>query len=266
MKIIILISLLVLNIKFTIAQQFEFPLNVSDGITSRILTIGINPQGTDSFDIGLDVLAPPLPPSGIFDARLKFMNEDYYKDIRNNSILQKNFNVYYSPSTGRNIILSWDSSIVNTFGDFKIVDNITGNLFTLDMSLKGSISISSNPVLQNSLRILSTPATPTNIKEQTRRDYNKPDNFILYQNYPNPFNSSTQIKFHIAENNSVKIKIFDLSGSLVYTLCDTYLQKGEYSMTWDGSNNPGLNLSGGMYLCQIRVGNKIDTKKLIYLK
>ncbi|GAF91821.1 unnamed protein product, partial [marine sediment metagenome] len=127
------------------AQEFEFPIVVSDGEHDQTITIGINPAGTDSFDIGLDILAPPPPPSGAFDTRLTFLDEDYYKDIRKNTSSLKEYYLSYSPGSGGSITLSWDSSLVSELGNFIIVDNNTGNLFYLDMSSSDYLNVSNHP-------------------------------------------------------------------------------------------------------------------------
>ena len=44
------------------AQSFQFSLSVSDGPHSLNLILGVDPNGTDGFDVGLDQLAPPPPP------------------------------------------------------------------------------------------------------------------------------------------------------------------------------------------------------------
>ena len=83
------------------AQEFEFLIVVSDGDHDQTITIGINPAGTDSFDIGLDILAPPPPPTGAFDTRLTFLDVDYYKDIRDNTNSQKEFYLYRQRSNSQ---------------------------------------------------------------------------------------------------------------------------------------------------------------------
>ncbi|NIT55959.1 MAG: hypothetical protein GWN00_06885, partial [Aliifodinibius sp.] len=60
----------------------QVPITVADGVNAQVLAIGTDPQGTAGFDPGLDVLVPPPPPTGAFDARLSWLGEDYFTDIR----------------------------------------------------------------------------------------------------------------------------------------------------------------------------------------
>ena len=89
-----------------------------------------------------------------------------------------------------------------------------------------------------------------------------PERFMLFQNYPNPFNPTTNIKYQIAKNSNVSLKVYDILGKEVITLVNEKLQPGTYSTDWDATNYPS-----GVYFYQlIADGNVIDTKKMILLK
>lgn len=248
------------------AQEFEFPIVVSDGDHDQTITIGINPAGTDSFDIGLDILAPPPPPSGAFDTRLTFLDVDYYKDIRINTSSLKEFYLSYSPGPGGSITLSWDSSIVSELGNFVIVDNNTGNLFYFDMSSGDFLNVNAHPELSEGLKILLTPSIPSAINDEISNSDALPEEIILSQNYPNPFNGFTRINYSIPFANSVKLYIYDINGVLIRKLTDEVLGAGEYSVIWDGQNDFGVHTGSGMYIYQILVGNVLEANRLIYLK
>jgi hypothetical protein len=108
-----------------------------------------------------------------------------------------------------------------------------------------------------------------------------PTEYKLYNNYPNPFNPTTKIKFDIPASslsfpntsplergfrgvflgNPVKLVVYDVMGREVQTLVNEKLNPGTYEVTFDGSN-----LSSGIYFYQLRIGDFIQTKKLILLK
>ncbi|MFZ0390485.1 MAG: Ig-like domain-containing protein [Calditrichia bacterium] len=147
------------------AQNFRVPILVDDGNYSITLTIGVDPNGSDGYDPGLDIYAPPPPPPGAFDARLSWAGEDYFTDIRDNSIVQKTFVAKYAAASGFGpITLYWDSAALAALGTFEIVDNITGTLFgPVDMTTVDSLVVaSSNPFIQTGLRILMTPSAQVN--------------------------------------------------------------------------------------------------------
>lgn len=88
----------------------------------------------------------------------------------------------------------------------------------------------------------------------------------LSQNYPNPFNPTTVINFNVERFERIKISIFDLNGKRVNTLLDKYLNKGNYSIEWNGNDNNENPLSSGTYIYQYQSSENILSKKMILLK
>jgi hypothetical protein len=88
-----------------------------------------------------------------------------------------------------------------------------------------------------------------------------PNKFELSQNYPNPFNPATTIKYEIAKETNVTLKIYDVIGNEVATLVNETKPAGTYQVIFDASN-----LSNGVYLYKIQAGNFTATKKLILMK
>ncbi|MBI4809988.1 MAG: T9SS type A sorting domain-containing protein, partial [Ignavibacteriales bacterium] len=85
--------------------------------------------------------------------------------------------------------------------------------------------------------------------------------FILYQNYPNPFNNGTKIKYHLPSFENVKIFIFDITGKLMQTINLGYQHRGDYEYGWTPEN-----LSTGMYMIKLIVGNQTLVKKALLIK
>jgi hypothetical protein len=91
---------------------------------------------------------------------------------------------------------------------------------------------------------------------------NSPERFELFQNYPNPFNPKTNIKYKIANNNFISLKVFDLLGKEILTLVNENQSPGIYEISFNGGNLPS-----GVYFYRLSVGgNKIYTKKMLLLK
>lgn len=88
-----------------------------------------------------------------------------------------------------------------------------------------------------------------------------PNEFTLYQNYPNPFNPTTVISYQLPVSSNVSIKVYDLLGREVSTLVEEYKQAGKYQINFNADG-----LSSGVYYYQLKTGNFIQTKKLIFLR
>ena len=81
-------------------------------------------------------------------------------------------------------------------------------------------------------------------------------------NYPNPFTSRTTISYALEEENNVSLTVYDLTGKEIVTLIDNELQEvGSHTIPFDGSN-----LGTGIYFYTLRIGDKVQTQKMILTK
>jgi hypothetical protein len=109
--------------------------------------------------------------------------------------------------------------------------------------------------------IVNRPKLPSGIEDgQTG-----PEEFALMQNYPNPFNPATVIRYNIANDSRVSLKVFDMLGKEVAILVDENQKAGNYSVEF-GTNNGTENLSTGAYFYRLEAGTFAATKKLILMK
>ncbi|MGE5845607.1 MAG: T9SS type A sorting domain-containing protein, partial [Ignavibacteria bacterium] len=106
--------------------------------------------------------------------------------------------------------------------------------------------------------ILYGDTSLTGINDRPR---NLPAEFSLSQNFPNPFNPATKIRYSIPGRQFVTLKVFDLLGREIIVLVNEEKPAGEYEIEFDDSS-----LSSGIYFYQLKAGNSILTKKMIYLK
>ena len=88
-----------------------------------------------------------------------------------------------------------------------------------------------------------------------------PMEYKLSPVYPNPFNPAAFIVFELPKASSVELTIVDLRGEIVATLENSYLSPGRKTYIW----NPGT-LPSGTYICVLRAGNRVFTRKLTLLK
>ena len=94
-----------------------------------------------------------------------------------------------------------------------------------------------------------------------------PDNYILEQNYPNPFNPATTIRFSLPLQKRISLVVYDILGNEVKTLInDQEFEKGNYEVTWDGTDNFGSSVSSGQYIYSLKYGNFSKSLKMTLLK
>jgi hypothetical protein len=88
--------------------------------------------------------------------------------------------------------------------------------------------------------------------------------YSISQNYPNPFNPVTQIKYTVAIDGIVKLKVYDAIGKEIATLVNSFKTKGNHAVEFDVKDHN--NLSSGVYYYKIQAGDFNDIKKMILVK
>jgi hypothetical protein len=88
----------------------------------------------------------------------------------------------------------------------------------------------------------------------------------LDQNFPNPFNPVTTIRYEVDDRAVVRLKVYDVTGRMVRSLVDGRHDPGAYEVLWDGRNHAGVELATGVYFCRFKVGDYVDTMKMLLIK
>lgn len=88
-----------------------------------------------------------------------------------------------------------------------------------------------------------------------------PENF-LFQNFPNPLNSTTQIAFTLQKPSYVTLKIYNMMGQEIRTLVKNIYPAGISKVTWDGKDNFGRSVGGGIYFYQLEGADFLETRKM----
>jgi hypothetical protein len=85
--------------------------------------------------------------------------------------------------------------------------------------------------------------------------------YKLYNNYPNPFNPSTKIKYEVAKDSKVVIRVYDILGRVVTTLVDEKQAAGSYELDFNASK-----FASGVYFLKMTAGDYVKTQKMMLLK
>ena len=88
-----------------------------------------------------------------------------------------------------------------------------------------------------------------------------PTTYLLKQNFPNPFNPSTKIIWQSPVGGYQTLKVYDVLGNEVATLINEYRNAGSYEIDFDASK-----LSSGVYFYQLKVGEYLQTRKMVLMK
>ena len=83
-------------------------------------------------------------------------------------------------------------------------------------------------------------------------------NHGCYLSYPNPFISGAAFSYRLAENETVALHVYDVSGRLVDTLVNGTQTAGDHSVTWGLSDSSGQRITSGIYLCDFQAGDEFS--------
>ena len=224
------------NVGLSVNQTFS-------GIGIEINAAGIAPGNTSvlrktgdaaaNFGIKRHYYISPTINAGL-NATLKMS----YQETELDTILETNLALFESVDNGT----TW----IKKGGTVDIVNN--------NISLAGVNSFA--------LWALNDKNYPTSVDDEILQ----PKEFLLKQNYPNPFNPSTVIKYQLAENSFVTLKVYDVLGEEVTTLVNEFQNAGLYSINFSAEQFYKSSLTSGIYFYRLETENFNSVKKMILIR
>ena len=83
---------------------------------------------------------------------------------------------------------------------------------------------------------------------------------------PNPFAGATALRFTLARPGRVSLRVFDVAGRLVRTLVDDVRPAGAAEARWDGRDEAGRGVRGGIYLARLRADGVDESRRVLRLR
>jgi hypothetical protein len=191
----------------------------------------------------------------------------------------------YSPTNGSislkdTITLIWHSQIhtsayileVSSFVDFhnlftrKTSQDTTFNLNGFEKNNSYYWRVRAYNVAGNSDFSNVWSFTTSSTSEVDMKNNLIPNSYALLPAYPNPFNPMTSITYHLPEEASVSIVIYNSLGQTVRELVSYRCPAGVYIVTWDGRDSRGILVTSGVYLCHFKTGGYKFTQKIMLIR
>jgi hypothetical protein len=178
-----------------------------------------------------------------------------------------------------------DRRFLLSTGKFNMAAGDTQEVVIAYLVKKGTDNINSITELKNYATQIQNWYNNDFVTSIKSGDLTIPLEFSLSQNYPNPFNPSTKIKYSIPSANSpllggargglVTLKVYDILGNEIATLVNEEKPAGNYEVEFSAAGGPassikhlasGIGYASGVYFYRLRVGNFVQTKKMIFAK
>lgn len=93
-----------------------------------------------------------------------------------------------------------------------------------------------------------------------------PQRLELISPYPNPFNNRVKLGFNLVVDQALVVRIYNLRGMLIKQLANQSFPAGRHSISWDGIDDLGREVSTGLYLVQYSGSDLIATQKILLMK
>ena len=106
---------------------------------------------------------------------------------------------------------------------------------------------------------LSDPVPPDNVDPETGE-------LVIGEAYPNPASESVTIEVVLTMRTRITVTVYDMLGRRVRQVADDVsLGAGVNELTWDGRDDAGTEVPGGIYLCVVRTPTRAETRRLVRL-
>ncbi|MBK8230671.1 MAG: T9SS type A sorting domain-containing protein [Candidatus Eisenbacteria bacterium] len=91
----------------------------------------------------------------------------------------------------------------------------------------------------------------------------RPLAFEILPATPNPVADATTLAFQLPEARHVRIEVYDASGRMVRSMADELVAAGRGQRVWDGRDQAGVRVPGGVYFMRVSALPDEGTRKVV---
>lgn len=164
------------------------------------------------------------------------------------------YRTYISKYSWENNLL-WSRCFLNTTSYENVDVSPTGNYYI------GGSYYANNQNRYVLMKILSNGDVPVANEESVL-----PIPDISSVAYPNPFSDLVNIRFNMKANTSVTAEIYNIKGQRLKSYDEKSFQRGENTITWDGTDERNKKVSNGVYYCKLNTPNKCFIQKVVLVR
>jgi len=86
---------------------------------------------------------------------------------------------------------------------------------------------------------------------------------LLLRSAPNPFGGSTSVAFESPLDCDATLRVFDVTGRLVRTLCEEHVEPGSHAVSWRGESDDGRQAAPGVYFLSLEEGGARESQRVV---
>jgi hypothetical protein len=89
---------------------------------------------------------------------------------------------------------------------------------------------------------------------------------LLHEPRPNPFNPRTSLRFELPASGPARLAIHDVRGRQVRILSEGWRAQGDHFVTWDGTDQDGVELPSGVYYAVLASEGRSAARKMVLVR
>jgi hypothetical protein len=178
---------------------------------------------------------------------------------------------------GYDLVSAEAGSLVSGSGFFKTLDGAAGLAVDVAELGEGSVLVGSGPVAVLRFKSMGAGSAPALVTADLRGVSNErlgsetsglepASSAVLLSARPNPFAGATTLRFALAQQGRVDLRVFDASGRLVRTVASGIYAAGEHQVEWDGRNESGDRVVPGVYFYGFAADGRDLSRKIVVLR
>ena len=252
-----------------VASKDEWYLNVkakSKRHTHNSMEIGRRAYAKESVDMFDTPVFPDMEIGLNLSSDLNGTKESkYMRDVRDIDELNGVWNVKIDARKGENEIFLSGVFKGNKFEELSIaIIDIPKRKVIFDFLDRGIQIIKDSRVAYDIKVIIGESDYVEKMSDEILN--NIPTAYYLSQNYPNPFNPMTKLDYNLPLRSKVNISIYNVLGQEIKTLVNEVKEYGYHSVSWNGNDNAGREMSSGVYFARITSQSFVKTRKMLLVK
>ena len=221
------------------------------------LELSINKSETTAEKISVLSSGFPAPADGLPDSVIRVSDVISINSFPFNSGLAGQFQIRYDTDSFQALasealtVYKWENGWI----PLETRVDMTHNTVSADMHGSGYFAAFLDLTQSRIITNINSVTKPTNSQ-----------GLRLYPAYPNPSGSQTTIRFDLPVSSKVTLEIFDIFGRKVTTLLRESMPEGEYTRIWNFTDNNGVKVIPGVYICILTSGTMKQNQKIFITK
>jgi fibronectin type 3 domain-containing protein len=173
------------------------------------------------------------------------------------------------------IMLMWEAPPINDFDHYNVYESTDGGttytLIDATIGVQYFLTVPSNGLYMFYVTTVDHAGQESIASNIVQADvvigvdnHGSSGDLSMIKMGPNPFDQQLNIDLNAVQSTNLNIRVFDMNGTQVATVCNESVSSGSHHIVWSGKTLNGANLASGVYVVRFETTNGVaKTFKMI---